>query len=196
MEASSKGPAKGEGPGNDGDPARGRIAVGGGRDRRRSGDLPLFRRLLCQLSYPTTHTTTRSGGGGAVLTGFEPAASTLTGWRSLQTDLQDPPPDDAGEGQNIRPPGGGSQPGYGPTPLGSGSARSAPAPVDRGSGPAGARRQPGSHGRPRHDSRAPDRPVVGRAHPVRDSNPCYRRERPASWAAGRTGHDRRTEPQG
>jgi hypothetical protein len=26
----------------------------------------------------------------AVLTGFEPAASTLTGWRSLQTDLQDP----------------------------------------------------------------------------------------------------------
>ncbi len=25
----------------------------------------------------------------AVLTGFEPAASTLTGWRSLQTDLQD-----------------------------------------------------------------------------------------------------------
>ncbi len=27
----------------------------------------------------------------AVLTGFEPAASTLTGWRSLQTDLQDPP---------------------------------------------------------------------------------------------------------
>ena len=24
-----------------------------GRDRRRSGDLPLFRRSLCQLSYPT-----------------------------------------------------------------------------------------------------------------------------------------------
>ena len=24
-----------------------------GRDRRRSGDLPLFRRPLCQLSYPT-----------------------------------------------------------------------------------------------------------------------------------------------
>jgi hypothetical protein len=25
----------------------------GGRDRRRSGDLPLFRRTLCQLSYST-----------------------------------------------------------------------------------------------------------------------------------------------
>ena len=25
----------------------------GGRDRRRSGDLALFRRALCQLSYPT-----------------------------------------------------------------------------------------------------------------------------------------------
>ena len=25
----------------------------GGRDRRRSGDLPLFRRSLCLLSYPT-----------------------------------------------------------------------------------------------------------------------------------------------
>ena len=26
----------------------------GGRDRRRSGDLALFRRALCQLSYPTS----------------------------------------------------------------------------------------------------------------------------------------------
>src|SRR5690349_25179775 len=32
-----------------------------------------------QLSYPAA----------AVLTGFEPAASTLTGWRALQTALQD-----------------------------------------------------------------------------------------------------------
>ncbi len=28
----------------------------GGRDRRRSGDLALFRRALCQLSYPTVRT--------------------------------------------------------------------------------------------------------------------------------------------
>ena len=49
-----------------------------GRDRRRSGDLALFRRALCQLSYPT-----------AVLTGFEPAASGLTGRRALQTAPQD-----------------------------------------------------------------------------------------------------------
>src|SRR2546425_6886092 len=33
-----------------------------------------------QLSYPAE----------AVLTGFEPAASTLTGWRALQTAPQDP----------------------------------------------------------------------------------------------------------
>ena len=46
----------------------------GGRDRRRSGDLALFRRALYQLSYPT----------GADLTGLEPATSTLTGWRALQ----------------------------------------------------------------------------------------------------------------
>ena len=29
-------------------------SLGGGRDRRRSGDLALFRRALCQLSYPTS----------------------------------------------------------------------------------------------------------------------------------------------
>ncbi len=50
-----------------------------GRDRRRSGDLALFRRALCQLSYPTV----------AVLTGFEPAASGLTGRRALQAAPQD-----------------------------------------------------------------------------------------------------------
>ena len=33
-------------------PERGRF---GGRNRRRSGDLALFRRALCQLSYPTLH---------------------------------------------------------------------------------------------------------------------------------------------
>ncbi len=53
-------------------------AVSRGRDRRRSGDLALFRRALYQLSYPT-----------AVLTGFEPATSALTGRRALQTALQD-----------------------------------------------------------------------------------------------------------
>ena len=49
-----------------------------GRDRRRSGDLTLFRRALCQLSYPT-----------AVPTGFEPATSGLTGQRELQTSPRD-----------------------------------------------------------------------------------------------------------
>ncbi len=53
----------------------------GGRDRRRSGDLALFRRALCQLSYPTSDR--------AVLTGFEPASSGLTGRRALQTAPQD-----------------------------------------------------------------------------------------------------------
>ena len=49
-----------------------------GRDRRRSGDLALFRRALYQLSYPT-----------AVLTRFELATSALTGRRALQAALQD-----------------------------------------------------------------------------------------------------------
>src|ERR1700712_1114857 len=36
------------------DPSAARaVAFSGGRDRRRSGDLALFRRALCQLSYPT-----------------------------------------------------------------------------------------------------------------------------------------------
>ncbi len=52
--------------------------VCGGRNRCRSGDLALFRRALYQLSYPT-----------AVLTGFEPATSGLTGRRALQTAPQD-----------------------------------------------------------------------------------------------------------
>ena len=51
----------------------------GGRDRRRSGDLALFRRALYQLSYPTS----------AVPTGFEPATSGLTGQRALQTAPRD-----------------------------------------------------------------------------------------------------------
>ena len=50
-----------------------------GRDRRRSGDLALFRRALDQLSYPTV----------AVLTRFELATSALTGRRALQAAPQD-----------------------------------------------------------------------------------------------------------
>jgi hypothetical protein len=36
----------------------------GGRDRRRSGDLPLFRRTLCQLSYSTVQPTPKGGCSG------------------------------------------------------------------------------------------------------------------------------------
>ena len=59
-----------------------RLVICGGRDRRRSGDLPLFRRTLCQLSYPTEMVV-------AVPTGFEPATSGLTGRRALQTAPRD-----------------------------------------------------------------------------------------------------------
>ena len=58
-----------------------------GRDRRRSGDPTLFRRVLCRLSYPAVSAGCRTS--FAVLTGFEPAASALTGRRALQTAPQD-----------------------------------------------------------------------------------------------------------
>ncbi len=64
--------------------SRSDLHVSGGRDRRRSGDLPLFRRTLCRLSYPT-----KLGEPPAVPTGFEPAASGLTGRRALQTAPRD-----------------------------------------------------------------------------------------------------------
>ncbi len=66
----------------------------GGRDRRRSGDLPLFRRTLCQLSYSTECDMERVAHHirneaakwqpRAVPTGLEPATSGLTGRRELQ----------------------------------------------------------------------------------------------------------------
>src|SRR5205807_7328347 len=56
--------------------------------RHRSVDLALFRRALYQLSYPTL-AFEMSTGCGAVLTGFEPATSGLTGRRALQTAPQD-----------------------------------------------------------------------------------------------------------
>ena len=70
----------------------GELADTRGRARRRSGDLPLFRRTLCRLSYSTVR---RAGavlshsGGAAVPTGLEPATSGLTGRRELQTSPRD-----------------------------------------------------------------------------------------------------------
>ena len=95
------------------------LRLSGGRDRRRSGDLTLFRRALYQLSYPTSPRRTEV----ADLTGFEPATYGLTGRRALQTAPQ----------------------------------------------------VPNQHWR------------WGMLHPQRDSNPCYRLERAASWAARRWG---------
>ena len=66
----------------------------GGRDRRRSGDLALFRRALCQLSYPTVRASPCSADEPwrrvrlADLTGFEPATSGLTGRRALRAAPQ------------------------------------------------------------------------------------------------------------
>jgi hypothetical protein len=67
------------------------LAFSSGRDRRRSGDLTLFRRALYQLSYPTGQPNSIVRGLShlvADLTGFEPATSALTGRRALQTAPQ------------------------------------------------------------------------------------------------------------
>jgi hypothetical protein len=48
-----------------------------GQGQDRTVDLPLFRRTLIPTELPDL-------GDAAVLTGFEPATSTLTGWRALQ----------------------------------------------------------------------------------------------------------------
>jgi hypothetical protein len=52
------------GPDDGGPRPHGGLTAGssGGRDRRRSGDLALFRRALCQLSYPTSAARRRHGG--------------------------------------------------------------------------------------------------------------------------------------
>ena len=80
-------------------------AASGGRDRRRSGDPTLFRRVLCQLSYSTvpsrvlaTRPISQKSHSpsfddkwppAAVPTGLEPATSGLTGRRELQTSPRD-----------------------------------------------------------------------------------------------------------
>ena len=69
-------------------PPRHRMARGG-RDRRRSGDLPLFRRTLCRLSYSTARHVPITRLVRAVPTGLEPATSGLTGRRELQTSPRD-----------------------------------------------------------------------------------------------------------
>ncbi len=61
---------------------------GCGWGRGRTGDLPLFRRTLVPTELPS-HEVPVKNETSAVLTGFEPAASTLTGWRALQTAPQD-----------------------------------------------------------------------------------------------------------
>src|SRR5690606_36170133 len=58
----------------------------GGQGRGRTADLPLFRRTLVPTELPDLG---RLRLPGAVLTGFEPATSTLTGWRALLAALQD-----------------------------------------------------------------------------------------------------------
>src|SRR5579875_3519364 len=79
--------------------AQGSSSRGQGQDR--TVDLPLFRRTLIPTELPDLTgtlgylTDSQAAGPGqayhvpAVLTGFEPATSTLTGWRALLAALQD-----------------------------------------------------------------------------------------------------------
>jgi hypothetical protein len=67
---------------------------GGGQGRGRTADLPLFRRTLVPTELPDRDRrqpvrATMPEPVPAVLTGFEPATSTLTGWRALRAALQD-----------------------------------------------------------------------------------------------------------
>ena len=57
-----------------------------GQGQGRTADLPLFRRTLIPTELPDRAGVTPVC---AVLTGFEPATSTLTGWRALLAALQD-----------------------------------------------------------------------------------------------------------
>ncbi len=66
----------------------------GGQGRGRTADLPLFRRTLVPTELPDLGQGAEAGlrlltPTRAVLTGFEPATSTLTGWRALRAALQD-----------------------------------------------------------------------------------------------------------
>src|SRR5258708_39014853 len=66
----------------------------GGQGRGRTADLPLFRRTLVPTELPDLGWAPGPDGPRrrpalAVLTGFEPATSTLTGWRALRAALQD-----------------------------------------------------------------------------------------------------------
>jgi hypothetical protein len=68
------------------------LVIGCGQGRGRTADLPLFRRTLVPTELPGPGTTAGAtltfnatpGSYRAVLTGLEPATSTLTGWRALQ----------------------------------------------------------------------------------------------------------------
>ena len=63
------------------------LRVCGGQGRGRTADLPIFSRTLVPTELPGRGPAREPP--NAVLTGFEPAASTLTGWRALQTAPQD-----------------------------------------------------------------------------------------------------------
>ena len=61
-----------------------RPGVCGGQGRGRTADLPLFRRTLVPTELPDRENPGTGQVPPAVPTGFEPATSTLTGWRALQ----------------------------------------------------------------------------------------------------------------
>ena len=66
------------------------VPVVGGQGQDRTVDLPLFRRTLIPTELPDLDGYPMSPHQyPAVPTGFEPATSTLTGWRALQAALQD-----------------------------------------------------------------------------------------------------------
>src|SRR5579859_5474605 len=55
-----------------------------GQGQDRTVDLPLFRRTLIPTELPDQARCSAMASTAAVLTGFEPATSTLTGWRALR----------------------------------------------------------------------------------------------------------------